>query len=331
MSVQAKKVAVLIPYFQREPGILRNTVGSVLAQQGFDDYQIIVVDDGSPAPARDELEALGTGQERITLVEQPNAGPGAARNTALATLPADTPYVAFLDSDDALHPSYLTDAVHALDQGYDLFFGNSQRADIEDTRFDWRSGPGATLETASHTVIDSDRDLYAFQGDFFDFIVYRSNIIGPSTMMYRQAIAPDIRYNEQVYNGQDRIFKLMLCQQVGPVAFSTRCYALEGKGINIFDSAGWGSERSLSFTASYIEMCKVVLNQIPLNDRQRAHVKAHLAQTRYNFTAGLLHQARQRTGIDWKVVSKTLRHDPGTLIGFLPNVARILLRKVQSA
>ncbi|MBK1707168.1 glycosyltransferase family 2 protein [Halochromatium glycolicum] len=331
MHVQAKQIAVLIPYFQREPGILRNTVGSVLAQQGFEDYQIIVVDDGAPAPARDELKELGGGEERISLIEQANAGPGAARNTALANLPADTPYVAFLDSDDALHPSYLADAVHALDQGYDLFFGNSQRADIAGTRFDWNAGPGAMLEPAAHTLIDPERQLYAFQGDFFDFIVYRSNIIGPSTMMYRQAIAPGIRYNEQVYNGQDRIFKLKLCRQVGPVAFSTKCYAQEGRGINIFDSAGWGSQRSLSFASSYIEMCKVVLKEIPLNPRQRAHVKGHLAQTRYNFTAGLLHQARQRAGIDWKVVAKTLRDDPGTSIGFIPNAAKILLRKVHSA
>ena len=331
MSTQANKVAVLIPYYQRRAGILSNTVRSVLAQQGFDDYQIIVVDDGAPVPARDELKDLRDAQERVRIIEQPNAGPGAARNTALANLPAETPYVAFLDSDDELQLSYLADAVHALDQGYDLFFGNSQRADIDGSRFDWRSGPGAALETADHRLIDSERALYAFQGDFFDFVVYRSNIIGPSTMMYRQSIAPDIRYNEQVYNGQDRIFKLMLCQQVGPVAFSTKCYAQEGKGINIFDSAGWGSERSLSFTASYIEMCKVVLKEIPLNERQRAHVKDHLAQTRYNFTAGLLHQVRQRAGIDWKVVAKTVRHDPGTLMSVIPNAANIILRKAKPA
>ncbi|MEA3639818.1 MAG: glycosyltransferase family 2 protein [Lamprobacter sp.] len=331
MSTQAHKVAVLIPYYQRRAGILSNTVRSVLAQQGFDDYQIIVVDDGAPVPARDELKDLKGDQERIRIIEQPNAGPGAARNTALANLPAETDYVAFLDSDDELQPSYLADAVHALDLGYDLFFGNSQRADIDGSRFDWRSGPGATLETADHRLIDSERELYAFQGDFFDFVVYRSNIIGPSTMMYRQAIAPDIRYNEQVYNGQDRIFKLKLCQQVGPVAFSTKRYAQEGKGINIFDSAGWGSERSLSFTVSYIEMCKVVLKEVPLNERQRAHVKDHLARTRYTFTANLLHQARQRAGIDWKVVAKTVRYDPGTLMSFIPNVTKIVLHKAKLA
>jgi succinoglycan biosynthesis protein ExoW len=331
MATEAKKVAVLIPYFQRRPGILANTLRAVFAQEGFDAYQIIVVDDGAPAPARDELQSLGAGRERVKLVEQSNAGPGAARNTALANLPAHIPYVAFLDSDDELRPRYLADAVHALEQGYDLFFGNSQRADIDGTRFDWSSESGATLQLGSHRLVDAERSLYAFQGDFFDFVVYRSNIIGPSTMMYRQAVAPDVRFNERIYNGQDRIFKLMLCQRVGPVAFSPNCYAQEGKGVNIFDNAGWGSDRSLAFTASYIDMCKVILDEIPLSPRQRAHIKAHLAQTRYAFTASLLHQARKRHDIDWKLVASTFRHDPGTLLNLLPNTIRMALQKASPA
>jgi len=151
------QVAVLIPYFQRQPGILANTVRSVLAQQGFGDYQVIVVDDGSPVPAVDELAGITEQRDKITIINQPNAGPGAARNTALEHIPPGTRYVAFLDSDDQLQPHYLADAVYALNQGYDLFFGNSQRADIANTRFEWDSGPGATLDVAQHRLLDSER------------------------------------------------------------------------------------------------------------------------------------------------------------------------------
>ncbi|MCK7583192.1 MAG: glycosyltransferase family 2 protein [Chromatiales bacterium] len=82
------QVAVLIPYFQKAPGILEGTVRSVLAQKGFDDYHIFVVDDGSPVPARDELSKIvDSSQDRLTIIEQPNAGPGAARNKALDNVP----------------------------------------------------------------------------------------------------------------------------------------------------------------------------------------------------------------------------------------------------
>lgn len=331
-SSDGPHVAVLIPYFQRDPGILLNTIRQVLTQEGFDNYQVIVVDDGSPVPARRELaEILSQHKKNIRIVEQENAGPGAARNKALDSLPQGIDYIAFLDSDDHLEPSYLADAVFALNQGYDLFFGNSIRTGIDQTRFEWDSESGKTIELDQHRLINPERGLYEFQGDFFDFVVFRSNIISTSVMMYRHMIGAGVIFNESIYNGQDRIFKLSLCQHTNKIAFSPRIYAREGKGINIFDSAGWGSERSLSLLSSYIDMCKYILRTIPLNERQRDHVRRHLATNRYNFTANLLHQARQGRHIDLRVVGKTLGSDPGTLLRFLPNVLKLLNRKVHRA
>jgi succinoglycan biosynthesis protein ExoW len=42
------KVGVIIPYFQRKPGVLRPAVNAVLRQQGFSNYRIVIVDDGAP-------------------------------------------------------------------------------------------------------------------------------------------------------------------------------------------------------------------------------------------------------------------------------------------
>ena len=323
------QVAVLIPYFQKAPGILEGTVRSVLAQKGFDDYHIFVVDDGSPVPARDELSEIADSQDRLTIIEQSNAGPGAARNKALDNVPADTRDIAFLDSDDRLDENYLCHAVQALDRGYDLFFGNSRRADIPGTRFDWDAEQSVHLDPARHRLLNEERALYEFTGDFFDFILHRSNIIGPSTMVYRREVGATVRYNERIYNGQDRIFKLMLCQKVQKAVFSTQVYAEEGKGVNIFDNAGWGSERALSRISSYIDMNRVILHEFLLKKSQRKHVCQHLADTRYAFTASLLHQLRCGQNIDWKLVGKTFRQDPSTLGLLLPNLIKIMANKIR--
>jgi Glycosyl transferase family 2 len=96
------RVTVIIPYYQEEPGILRGAVESALPQEGVSDLEIIVVDGGSPAPARDDLQGLDLPPHvTLKLIEQPNRGPGAARNRALDSVSSDTPYVAFLDSDDS--------------------------------------------------------------------------------------------------------------------------------------------------------------------------------------------------------------------------------------
>src|SRR5262245_26746322 len=96
----SRKTAVVIPYYQEEPGILRGAVKSAIAQEGISDLEIIVVDDGSPAPASDELKNLALPEHvRVKLLEQPNRGPGAARNRGLDHVSTDTVYIAFLDSD----------------------------------------------------------------------------------------------------------------------------------------------------------------------------------------------------------------------------------------
>ena len=72
-------VAVVIPYFQRQPGILRRALASVLAQDvptGVN-VRILVVDDESPLPANEELEGFTVSKPfSLTVLSRPNGGPG---------------------------------------------------------------------------------------------------------------------------------------------------------------------------------------------------------------------------------------------------------------
>ena len=197
-------IAVVIPYYQKEAGLLSQCVGSILAQAGEVDFRIIVVDDESPVPADQELaEILPTAGERIQIIQQKNAGPGAARNTGLDNVPQGTAYVTFLDSDDQWTGPFLSDAVVALGRGYDLFMGNSTRIGSETTRFQWDKDPELNIRPEMHKAIDPDRQLFEYQGDFFDLLIHRSNIIGPTTMAYRFDRFPTVRFDPTIYNGQD--------------------------------------------------------------------------------------------------------------------------------
>ena len=89
--------SVIIPTFNRAH-FLPETLASVFAQT-FMDYETIVVDDGSTDTTQDCLKLLGN---RITVLIQPNRGPGAARNLGARHAKGD--YLAFLDSDDLWFP-----------------------------------------------------------------------------------------------------------------------------------------------------------------------------------------------------------------------------------
>ncbi len=93
--------SVIIPVFNRAD-LVSATLDSVMAQS-CTDWELLVIDDGSTDGTLEVLRAyrekLG---ERMRVLQQKHAGPGAARNQGLAA--ATGTYLAFLDSDDLWFP-----------------------------------------------------------------------------------------------------------------------------------------------------------------------------------------------------------------------------------
>ncbi|WP_026329847.1 glycosyltransferase family 2 protein [Thioalkalivibrio sp. ALE12] len=323
MSVNPAKIAVVIPYFQRQPGLLRRCVQSVLDWRSGLAIHVVVVDDGSPLPADREIgDLLGNGE--VVIIRKDNGGPGAARNTGLDHVPRDTPFVAFLDSDDQWIGPFPGDAVRALGRGFDLFIGDTQRTGISRTRFQWGDSREGNLRPEDHVLIDAEHELYEFSGDFFDLLIRRSSIISANAMAYRLDRFPGNRFPEGLMQGEDRFFKLQLAQSIGRVAFSPHIYADEGEGVNIFDKSGWKTDGYLRLTSNYIALSRMVLDEIRLDASQRAFVRGQLADSRRAFVAAVLHQLRHRKPLDWAQVRATLRRDPTGTVLFLPNVLRLV-------
>lgn len=95
------KFSVVIPLYNKEHYI-EKTLDSVL-KQTFQDFEILVVDDGS---SDDSLAAAKkVVSDKIKIIEQPNQGVSVARNTGI--LNAKGTYIAFLDADDEWRENYL--------------------------------------------------------------------------------------------------------------------------------------------------------------------------------------------------------------------------------
>jgi len=80
------------------------TIASVRSQT-FEDWEWLIVDDGSTDDTAAVVRAHAAIDPRITLLQQPNAGPSAARNRAMRH--AVGRWFAFLDSDDVWQPHFL--------------------------------------------------------------------------------------------------------------------------------------------------------------------------------------------------------------------------------
>ena len=97
------KFSIILPVYNVEH-YLRECLESVL-QQSFADWEAICVNDGSTDNSAAILEEYGHKDGRFKIVNQPNGGLSAARNTGLKAATGE--YVLFLDSDDWLESNAL--------------------------------------------------------------------------------------------------------------------------------------------------------------------------------------------------------------------------------
>lgn len=95
------KVSVIIPMYNSEKYI-KNTINSVI-EQTFNDWELIVVDDGSSDNSIEVAKSFN--DERIRLIESLNGGASSARNIGIDN--ASGEYITFLDSDDLYDRNYL--------------------------------------------------------------------------------------------------------------------------------------------------------------------------------------------------------------------------------
>lgn len=97
-------VSVITPAFNAAPYI-RETLDSVRAQT-FDDWELVVIDDGSTDETVTIVDDFSRRDARIRLLRQINRGPAAARNRGMREARGE--FLTLLDSDDTWDPHYLS-------------------------------------------------------------------------------------------------------------------------------------------------------------------------------------------------------------------------------
>ena len=101
------EISVIVPVYKVEP-FLHRCVDSILNQR-FQNFELILVDDGSPDNCGVICEAYQEKDSRIHVIHRENGGLSAARNTGIDYVMAhsDSQWLAFVDSDDWVHPDFL--------------------------------------------------------------------------------------------------------------------------------------------------------------------------------------------------------------------------------
>lgn len=201
------KVSVLIPVFNNAP-YLRAAIDSILVQT-FDDFELLVIDDGSSDQSLELLNAYS--DARVRVYSRPNRGMVATRNELIERSSGEL--IAIMDADDISHPERLATQVEFL-----------------------ATNPGVGAVGTRGRFIDPDGDELS---DFNDCITHTQitealmvtalGIINPSSMI-RRTVIEDVGYYRPEFTYSDdldmwlRIGEKYKLQNIDKVLFYYRVH-----------------------------------------------------------------------------------------------------------
>lgn len=196
-------VSVIIPVYNAQK-CLPACMDSVLGQD-FRDLEVILVNDGSRDNSLRLCERYAALDARVTVIDQKNGGPGAARNAGLRV--AKGQYLQFVDSDDALLPGATGALVKAI-EGHDLAIAHFQLQlgkEITD-----RGLIKQPLSLERRPFLDT---LIKWPGSYFYSALW--NKLYSRELVERQGL----RFEETVIWGEDCLFNMYYYHHVQRVNF----------------------------------------------------------------------------------------------------------------
>jgi len=117
-------VAIVLPVYNAETTVAA-AIHSVRTQT-YDEWALIVLDDGSTDASRSTVREAFAGDARCRLIERPHTGLIETLNAGLDAVPSGCAYVARMDADDRMHPDRLRCQVQALEKNPTLTLVSSR-------------------------------------------------------------------------------------------------------------------------------------------------------------------------------------------------------------
>jgi glycosyltransferase involved in cell wall biosynthesis len=250
VAERAPKVSVIIPAYNIA-AFITETLDSVFAQT-FKDFEIIVINDGSPDTEKFE-RVLEKYLDEIIYLKQENRGVGPARNVAIENSRGEI--LAFLDGDDVWLPEFLESQVKFLEANkYDLVYSDAYLF-------------GASALDGRTFMHDSPS---TGEADFESLLDMRCNVILSGSVARRKAVLDAGMFEWKDVRAQDFHLWLRMAHRGARVGYQKK--ALLKYRVRLDSLSG----NSVQRVAREIDVFHRVMDAIELNESQQKIVRDHL-------------------------------------------------------
>lgn len=252
------KVSIVIPVYKAEPYI-EDCVQSIL-QQTFTDFELLLVDDGSPDNSGALCEELAAKDQRIKVFHKPNGGATSARKYGVEQATGE--WIMFSDADDTMPNGALQD----------LWSHNDGNVDIV-------AGTILYKTKQSHIKTRTEENTIPYD-EYIHFLLNRQTYYGPCAKLVKSKLFEGFKWNDDidVFLHEDLLMLVELAaKSKGKIAVSNDyvhyvCFDKEGSlSTRKMSYGGWkkvflGIERNiLSIADKQSSLYSDYINYVLLN------------------------------------------------------------------
>ena len=265
MSTKTPVISILIPVYKVE-AYLQRCIDSVLAQD-FEDWEMILVDDGSPDRCPEICDEAARKDDRIRVVHKENGGLPSARLAGFEQAKGE--YLVFLDSDDYLLPNALSSLYEKINKGYDVVRSRVLRENSQGTRWfeDYKRQEDISDENGYMiSLIKNDISPYLHNA------IYRANLFSPNTFL------PLIENGISV--GEDWIVNFLISRNVRRMGFigqPTCVYCINGGSMITSSIRAWSYAERVHRCLSHFD------ETLPESINQMREMRSSLSKLQYFF------------------------------------------------
>ena len=243
--MQKPAVSIIIPVWNTGDCI-KDIVKSITSQK-FDDFELLLVDDGSTDNTPSILKELGRNDARIRIFTKPNGGPSSARNTGLDN--ARGKYIQFYDSDDNISDDALSTVMNAVNSHDRDLLVSGWQIDVEGTKGIVRDYKqiNPEPEIIDDNIIEYTLGSIGSGGTLYNLWnkLFKAEIIKENNLRFRE----DLRFGEDLIFSLQYISKIRSIQVIPDITY----HYLTNSKTSVFSSSSLVPEYRLANDTAIIQ------------------------------------------------------------------------------
>jgi len=192
-------ISIIVPVYKTE-NYLQDCVNSIM-NQDYLDFELILVDDGSPDQSGKICDELAAGESKIKVIHKKNGGLSSARNAGLVVATGE--YVCFIDSDDYVEKDYLS-TLYNLVFKYKTEFAKVEYVEVYSRNY-------------SDTSIDAEKEI-VYTGDDVERAYLDLKVDSVCVFLYSRQLIRETRFLEGK-TSEDIPFNFEIFQKARSLAY----------------------------------------------------------------------------------------------------------------